>query len=271
MYLPTLHNKTQRHPIKDYQWMLFLMFTMVSLFSSATQAQNEGRWYQVEILIFKQADARYNEEIWRKDTTLEYPSDSIYLGNTLSNKSHQLGGHSYSLKKSDGYRVLFHKAWIQQMWGRQRSPSIIIRGGETFDDHRELEGTLKIHIGRLLHVTTDLWLSDYNEIISNDIISNEIIIDSSNTELFAEASVNNINPPEELSVEKITWPKIPSLPDTRSDDSFFIDENQINGEEKQSPRVITLRQTRSMRSKETHYIDHPVMGVLVHMLPVNPP
>lgn len=33
-------------------------------------------------------------------------------------------------------------------------------------------------------------------------------------------------------------------------------------------RVVTLRQKRRMRSKETHYIDHPVIGILIHIEPL---
>ena len=33
-------------------------------------------------------------------------------------------------------------------------------------------------------------------------------------------------------------------------------------------RVVTLRQTRRMRSMETHYIDHPSIGILIRIEPV---
>lgn len=198
------------------------------LFTQAVSAQNEGRWYQVEVLIFKRtAVAPVSDELWRKNLELFYPSDSQYLPDTLPKNTHQLGGHNYTLRRDEGYQVLFHKAWKQQMWGAEQSPSLIIRGGQSFGDHRELEGTLKIHIGRYLHVTTDLWLSD-----------------------FTLKDTSNNNAPYQL----------PSLPGAEASNFFTEDVGASS--------VVTFRQKRRMRSKETHYIDHPLMGMLVRMLPL---
>ncbi|ODS24639.1 hypothetical protein AB835_02610 [Candidatus Endobugula sertula] len=215
-----------------------------ALFSQSVIAQNEGRWYQVEFLIFKRlTGTEQSGEIWRQDISLNYPEKYRYLSNTLPTKAHTLGGHNYALRKSGQYKVLFHKAWNQQMWGKKKSPAIIIRGGERYGIHRELEGSIKIHIGRYLHVSTDLWLNSFT-------------IDTQDT------STNNDNPAVPF--------QLPLLP-SKSPNQNTAGINEFFTENPQPHHTVVFREKRRMRSKETHYIDHPLMGVLVRMLPIDPP
>jgi hypothetical protein len=211
---------------------------MLCLFSTLSNAQNEGRWYQVEVLIFKRNPLLVStDEIWRNDLDLFYPPKTTDIPNQLSKGSHQLGGHDYTLRRNEGFTVLFHKAWRQQMWEKEKSPSLLVRGGQRFGDHRELEGTIRIHIGRYLHVNTDLWLSEFDF--------------SGNTQ--SAASTNNA-----------TQLRLPPLPNKNNAQAYqYLFDNGPK-----PSRIITLREKRRMRSKETHYIDHPVMGILVRMLPI---
>ncbi|MBX2808213.1 MAG: peptidoglycan binding protein CsiV [Cellvibrionaceae bacterium] len=181
-------------------------------------AQNEGRWYTVELLIFKRLGTEASSgEHWRTDLTLSYPDNITYLNNKadpgvkhhlglLPAASHQLGRYYYSLKKSANYRPLLHQAWQQQMQNKANSPALIIRGGKNLGANRELEGTITLHIARYLHLHTDLWLS--------------------------------------------------SEQDTQRD---IYNKKQ----------VTVLQQHRRMRSKELHYIDHPLMGILLLITPIN--
>jgi len=205
-----------------------LLMSVVLLFTSTNAiAQNEGRWYQVELLIFKRLDDTKNTgEIWQRNIELHYPYHTRPLPTVLPSSSHQLGGHNYTLRKSGDYNVLFHKAWEQQMWQSSQSPALIIRGGERYGNHRELEGTIKIHIGRYLHVTTDLWLSNYTAANEHNIVM-----------------------------------ELPPLPNSKDSSEFFVEEITPTS-------IITFREKRRMKSKETHYIDHPAMGILIRMLPL---
>lgn len=222
--------------------ILLLLSTIISaVISPSVYAQNEGRWYQVELLIFKRNPAAIStNEIWRNDIELSYPSNTRYITETVDKSTHELGGHNYTLRRDENFTVLFHKAWQQQMWGKEESPALVIRGGQSFGDHKELEGTIKIHIGRYLHLSTDLWLSQFQY-------------------------------PSETNVEQYSeWPRLPSLPSTSNDASNQQYQYLFND----GPRpasIITLREKRRMRSKETHYIDHPHMGILVRMLPLKIP
>lgn len=219
--------------------LIFCLFLLGMITTSAhVNAQNEGRSYQVEILIFKRNKAIVNsQEIWRKDINLSYPNNTQYIQHTVSKTHHQLGGHNYTLARDENYTVLFHRAWQQQMWEEAKSPSLIIRGGQSFGHHKELEGTIKIHIGRYLHVTTDLWLSDFRY-------------------------TENTKHSEDTHYSE--WPQLPALPNTKNTEQYqYLFDNGPK-----PSRIITLREKRRMRSKETHYIDHPHLGILVRMLPI---
>ncbi len=217
--------------MNTFSFIAAILFSLSSLmWSTSAIAQNAGRWYQVEILVFKRSFETANNELWDKDLRLSYPENTRYIQKTLPNAAHYLGGHNYTLKKSGQYEVLFHNAWNQQMWKKDESPAFVIRGGASYGTHRELEGTIRIHIGRYLHVTTDLWLSDF--------ISKTSAITSSGSGL--------------------SLPRLPNAV-SASTGGFY------------PSRIVALRETRRMRSKETHYIDHPLMGVLVHMIPIEAP
>ncbi len=221
--------------INFYQKLAF--FTSIGLITISclliakpALAQNEGRSYQVEVLIFKRNFASLgNNENWQQDIRLAYPQNTSAISDIVPKSQHQLGGHNYTLRRSEQYTVLFHKAWRQTMWEKAKSPWLIIRGGRDFGEHKELEGAIRIHIGRYLHVTTDLWLSDYSS-------------------------------PSNLAAVNRT--PIPLLGRSTSTFANFNQSRSIPNQ------LYIFREKRRMRSKETHYIDHPLMGIMVRMLPL---
>jgi hypothetical protein len=226
--------------------------------------QNEGRWYTVEIMIFKRLGGEaYTRELWRKDIKLRYPSRTQYLQpvdaenfSQLSEENYQLSNHRVALQRTEDYRILYHRAWEQQMFGKSDSPAIVISGGEMIGPYTELSGHIKIYIGRYLHLSSDLWL----------------ITDK-------KPSVNVITGYDTLASEN--WPVIPHTPEDRD----LVQSNAENtakipiatldaagnvGVESQVRYPLaTMRSTRRMRSKELHYLDHPLMGILILFTPLD--
>lgn len=200
------------------------------LLAPVSQAQNEGRWYNVELLVFKRlGNEAYSGENWPDNIELTYPDYYQYLKQADSgnlslrpSSAHKLGGFNYTLAKEGEYRVLTHRSWRQRMDSKQKSPAIIISGGNNINGHQELEGSITIYIARFLHVVTDLWLTE--------------------------------DTPSSLG----EWPIPPSKPGT----------NSTSNQSLSNYPVITLRERRRMRSNELHYIDHPKMGVLIMFTPI---
>lgn len=254
-----------------------------------------NQWYQVEVLIFANDDpAAASEEHWRNNLGLKYPQPIIHLSeanddlqSTAAPDSNQPDGLSTSFGLSTGtamtaeqqpftvlpkdqlqltdiakrllrqryLRILFHKAWRQPIADRDQSNSILVRGGDPYDDHYELEGSIKLSVERYLHIETDLWLST-----------------------FVSAA----------GLEDTLWPVLPRLPVTstaqpavrasiaQSDFSLLASINadspflNLHRRQYEVDRTVALRQSRRMRSNELHYIDHPLMGLLVKVSPYEP-
>jgi hypothetical protein len=239
---------------------------ILSFLPTLAHAQNEGRWYNVEIVIFKRLDqSSQSQELWRTDLTLTYPHFYEYLRapnaeaksqlSALENDTYVLRRYRDALARSENFKILTHMAWSQQMANEAESPAIIISGGEEIGNHRELEGYIKIHIARFLHVTSNLWLTD--------------------------TSANTVDP-------TIKWSALPPKPsqakagmlkptsiqaenllqtDTSTDVLNGINRGFNTNYSSPYP-IITLQNKRRMRSNELHYVDHPAMGIMIFITPI---
>lgn len=167
-----------------------------------------------------------------------------------------LSDQARRLSRSREHRILFHGAWRQSMVENRQEPSVLISGGELFDQHHELEGSINLHLRTYLHIETDLWLSRF--------------------------ATN-------FGQEGRPWPKLPWPPNqpVESGNSIKINDggtglwhqfNQNRNDQYEAilaqpyvvESIVLMQQNRRMRSDELHYIDHPKMGVLVKLTPYEP-
>ena len=100
-----------------------------------------------------------------------------------------------------------------------------------------IDGTLRVHRARYLHVQADL-------------LYYRPLDDDGNTPVSTEDGPTTIPAPD-------------------SPDTAFIE--QLLAEEDVAPRLFRLTESRRMRSRELHYLDHPLFGVLVEAWPVELP
>lgn len=141
------------------------------------------------------------------------------------------------LRRIDRYRTLFHQIWQQPLQDRQHSPSILVTGGDAYGKHFELEGSVKISVERYLHIDTDLWLHSFA--------------------------------PNFGQQATVQVPALPLQPEDKPQDTINpLFAQFLNEEAHVVSRTVTLRQSRRMRSGEIHYLDHPLMGVIVLVTPL---
>lgn len=147
----------------------------------------------------------------------------------------QLGNQAAALEVSGKYRILKHIAWLQPGLSKKKAIAVRVHAGRNYsnefrerasaqtgfsdqvvqEEHpvNELDGTIKVVLGRYLHVFTDLvYRRPFNI-------------------------------------------KADTEPDTPERDLVLAD--------------FTLKAHRKMRSKELHYIDHPLFGILVEIHPAD--
>lgn len=234
-----------------------------------------------------------------------------------------------AIARRSNHQVLFHQAWHQELGAKETAPFIPISGGEVFDNHHELEGSIKINKDRYLHITTDLWLTKYslrndeqwirltNELTQNSLQTAKIIDTSSvpdfpldlmriakdkaiekaikEAELAKaiedealyqftleqdEQTAHTINAPtvasQELSAEANS-----SLADNGKNihddvndniDPSLIETETINEEEAslsfdlfQAQETYVLREHRKMKRAEIHFLDHPMIGLIIQI------
>lgn len=154
----------------------------------------------------------------------------------LPREAMKLARQAFALAASGKYRILEHAVWLQPGLAKKQAIPVRIQAGldyseefgepaplflvtedqDTLEEHaiRELDGTVKVVLGRYLHVFTDLL---YRKPLNKD-----------------------------TDTESAT-------PDSAGHDRMLAD--------------FPLKVHRKMRSKELHYIDHPLFGILVEIRP----
>lgn len=85
----------------------------------------------------------------------------------LTSDTFSLGGKVDALNSSGKYKVLKHMAWLQPGLAREDAIAVQVHAGKNYKDEfsersfsnypvNELDGTVKVVLGRFLHVYTDL-------------------------------------------------------------------------------------------------------------------
>ena len=137
----------------------------------------------------------------------------------LSPETFSLTGKADALNKSGKYKVLKHMAWLQPGLAKEDAIAVHVYAGKDYKNEfnersfsnqpvYELDGTVKIILGRYLHLYTDLVYRKIFSINSSDALGrNHILAD------------------------------------------------------------FTIKTHRKMRSSTLHYIDHPLLGILIEIRP----
>lgn len=273
--------------------LIFIGFMITA--SHWASAQNEGRWYSVEVLIFKRLNtSSLTDEFWPQDNPLQYPAKLQYISKgatedislkqnfkRLSPNVFHLNNHRESLRRSKDYEVLYHQGWQQQMQGKDKSPSIAIQGGKPIGNsnaqsHSELEGYITFHIARYLHINTNLWLSEpsvakLQGASSVSPLPDRPLYGDAEEQDLSQALKNDVVPAQPLS-ERIGERLARNTSRLIEGASDFNEKNNdydnVRLDKNTSKGIVALSQHRRMRSKELHYIDHPLMGVLIYINPV---
>ncbi|UTW45957.1 hypothetical protein KFE80_03390 [bacterium SCSIO 12696] len=196
----------------------------------------------------------------------------------LESDQRQLNNYATALRRRSGYQVLYHQAWRQPGIGSAQAPWILVRAGDRYGEHFELEGSLRLVRSRYLHMETNLWLSRFVENLELDTQPNfEGTEGAENVwpllpeypiappETTIEVLEDNTDNPFESTTEQSLAIGIGELSLEASEAPLF----QIGEQEFIEPykvnEVNLFKASRRMRRDELHYIDHPKMGVLVQV------
>jgi len=162
-----------------------------------------------------------------------------------------------AIDRNQQLRVIFHEAWRQPLIAIEKSPALILRGGNRYGTHYELQGYIYLGISRFLHLHTNLWFTHF--------VPNHGQL----PEHWPSPPVE----PNELSSEFSVAPKSSEVGSDESESQPWTSDEMVNTDLdlQEAPytvnQIVTLQQKRRMRSGELHYVDHPKLGILIKMTP----
>lgn len=208
------------------------------------------------------------DELSTTEPSIDEPSISVtptpFI--TLPTDSREFYGKAAYMQRSGNYTTLFHESWVQPVQAAGEAlPIIIDRSGDT-QQWPELQGSIKLHIARYLHLETNLWLNTPGDYLPGEwrmpappLGPLSLIIEEPDLDVIEDATST-------ASLQ-------PALNDDAIEIAVLDDEvagTQLTTEPTYPWRhAVLLDQSRRMRSGEVHYIDHPMLGVVIKLTPLD--
>ena len=156
-------------------------------------------------------------------------------------KQNSLAWHARKLNGQRDIKVLWHETWVeavQEKSGVAIHPVNLMLSGEP---EIHVTGGFSLHVSRYLHLKTDLTIQHIGDIA--------------------------IEEPEQLALTSET----PASAANQQPDAMAKTPLAPQRFERGTIRYAHFNQSRKMRSKELHYIDHPLMGIVIKLLPIKVP
>ena len=253
-----------------------LFFLFVSISNSFAE---ELRYYDVEIIVIQnQSPEAKASEHWPLEVNINKPVNTVELGmqpatewlpidadysisfNELQPEEYQLNAEIEKIAQSSSQRVIFHRAW--------RQPGL--------DDKIAMPVYFKQKVSELpLDAHSNIQPTNGSE--STHLNSNMLdsqMLDTAPLESYSSTLEGifrvTLSRYLHLEAELIYREKLPAVTETEyleNNESFFNETINSNATDNKQG-VIYLKQTRNrMKSNELHYIDHPVLGILVKITP----
>jgi len=255
-----------------------LLMLPVSATSATPDEATITPWYEVSLVIFKHRNSPTGNERWPTPDTLNisFPHGILELEPALepattgdgktgpveqaaipfrNSKPTDVGFQQAlrSIQLSSNYEIMTSASWKQPALDKEQAIPVLIQAGDEFGGYFELEGSVTLTVSRYLHMKADLWLSEYIQQV-------EMIApwwESTNT--VADSFGGDFDPSEPSAApayQDIDFGSQPSYSETVT--------------HYESVRTVVLNESRRMRSGELHYLDNPMFGLLVKVVPYEP-
>lgn len=282
--------------------LTYILLCCSFAFNAYAEEADPLTWYQIEVLIFQPKTINTSNELIQPETRVadllpanHFLTDSDALlpnqHRKLLDVERKLQSIESAVRRSSAYALLESQTWHQLMT-RKGSPyryhintgKILDENPETSQEIYDIVGNLSFRKSRYLHLDVNIhgqkiegyqsdtlkgWFyrpqthalsipnlltSNDNKSVANDYIEQLKTLNSQETEVSEEADLNPDNPASTQNLATM-----------QTVDAVL---------EKPLPVLETawrLQDSRRMRSGETHYIDHPMIGLIVHIEPIDPP
>ena len=240
------------------------LISVLFLFIANNSFAEDMRYYDVEIVVIENfSEKAKSSENWPLQVNLIHPEKIVQLGQpvlsewlpqnqeidlnasytVLSPKNYNLTEHIEKISESESQRVIFHTAWRQPGLDKNQALPIYFKHEVTAPPIIEI-----VQSGVVVENDENITIEKPDAMPS---VLEGILRVTLSRYLHLEA---------ELTLHK----KLPEL--VKSDNPFSILDNETARSETQKQGVIHLKQNRRrIRSNELHYIDHPVLSILINI------
>lgn len=230
---------------------LALFTTLATATAAAQEASDKEQFYDVEVIVYASLSTDTGEEFW--PALEEWPdlSNAWYFDHTpalqpLSREDYQLDAVTNALKRSSNYRPLLHFAWRQPGWGPDAALPVRI--------NIPLDARLPVYPESQPLLTAEALTAtrpwEPTRALSRDPMLLEGMLRVHRSR-YLHLGLDLIYQ-ERLGPEDA----LPESPDGEITEIVY--------------QPIRMQQSRRMRSEELHYLDHPRLGIIARITPVEP-
>jgi hypothetical protein len=236
--------------------LVSIFFIVSTSFLKNTAVANEleqtTKWYQIEYIIFEHL--KTDDHILRYEDT-PYPLKTNKQFSYVTTNTHPASSYQYTqlsenkmdltsaiqkLKRSREVKVLDTHSWQQPLNEDSRTPPIKIN--TKVSQQRTLFGELQLRKSRYTHAEFKLYLTNSFSVPYRDI--------------------------KDWFLEKDTKWKLIDLLIAAPEDLPFI---ETIGQSEIYQNIRYLKESRRIKEGEIHYIDHPIIGVIITIKEVPSP
>jgi hypothetical protein len=289
--------------------VLALVLSTISLFT-VTQARaqpvdktaiNHQGWYQVEMIIFSRKNPALQEH-FPNNIPLHYPArwqtlkdpnpvvpaiteNTSELNTAVSASSpaevtvdfntqafyqlpadmRQLNFQADKFSRSIDYQLLFHQAWRQPVSNKNQADWILIHNSNSIEPAPKLAGAIRLSVATYFRLDTNLWFAEFEPKFEE--IENPWPELPDNPEIRTQDIPLGIESPAGMQNDAGM-----QTTETQNDFSNAVSDSidQTTAETWQTKRIVLIKEKRDMRSNEVHYIDHPILGIIIKVTPFKP-
>ena len=160
----------------------------------------------------------------------------------------ELGKEASILDRNPKFNLMLHESW-QQVVPPRGAPQQIYFTAE--NSANSLQGLVSVTLGRYLHFSGQLWLE-------------APVADYETEQLLSGRDAKKVTPQSGLEQVLV---KVESFAQALNDGTLAVLE-KADLVKVPNSAYFELNESRRMRSKELHYLDHPAMGIIVKITPV---
>jgi peptidoglycan-binding protein CsiV len=206
----------------------------------------------------------------------------------LPSQQREFRGKAAYMQRRGLYSTLFHQSWLQQVPEQAQSlPIVIDRSGDSGQWPR-LQGSVKLYLSRYLHLETNLWLNTHGDYLPGNwqmpapplgppsLVVEDLSIPEPLPGMVAYQDTGAAAPTAQDPVDTAspTAAGEETAPTTEAAQPEEMVEEVVEEIVEEGPvypwrHAVLLQQKRRMRSNEVHYIDHPLLGIVIKITPVS--